>query len=65
MTCARQGESGLLIFNILDLHTQDAKLEKDKKESVSKQSQCMLKTKRLKMTSHPRAVLQCLEKDGR
>lgn len=65
LTCARQGQSGLLAFNISDLHTQDAKLEKDKKESVWKQSQHMLKTRRLKIASHPREVMQCLEKDGR
>ncbi|KAM6092367.1 LOW QUALITY PROTEIN: protein FAM227A [Theristicus caerulescens] len=32
----------------------DAKLEKDKKESVWKQSQHMLKTRRLKIAPHPR-----------
>ncbi|KAM6144533.1 protein FAM227A [Phoenicopterus ruber ruber] len=36
------------------LQTQDAKLEKDKKESVWKQSQHMLKTRRLKIAPHPR-----------
>lgn len=50
---------------ISDLQTQDAELENDQKESVWKQSQHMLKTRRLKIARRPREVLKCLEKDGR
>lgn len=50
---------------VSDLQTQDTELEKDQKESVWKQSQHMLKTRRLKIARHPREVIKCLEKDGR